>query len=288
MLPTPILFLLLLTVDSLHFVFARLLLPQIDPAVSVFFVLAIATVEVLAYGLVTKRIRIRGIRPQLPFLLAVGFLVATSTRINYEAVAFIDPGTASLLAQTGTLFGLAFGVIWLKDRLDRRQLLGAALALLGVAIIEFQAGEYLRLGSLLVITSTFLYALHTALTKRFGGEMDFIDFFFYRLFFTSAFLGVFLLIGGEFAWPGTRAWPLLLLVGTTDVVFSRALYYLALRRLSLSLHTIVLTLSPVVAVLWALGLFGELPGTQQLIGGAVVLAGVFFVMRKEAAPAPAV
>jgi len=284
MISTPILFSLLLVVDSLHFVFARLLLPQADPAVSVFLVLAVATVEVGVYGLATKRLTLKGLRPHLAFLAAIGLLVAVSTRINYEAVAYVDPGTASLLAQTGVLFGLALGVVWLKERLDRRQAVGAALAVLGVAVIEYRAGEYLRLGSLLVITSALLYSLHTALTKRFGGEMDFTNFFFCRLLFTSGFLALFLLPGGEIAWPGPGAWPLLLLVGTTDVVLSRALYYVALRRLSLSLHTIVLTLSPAAAVLWALGLFGELPAVQQLAGGAIVLAGVFITMQRRPFP----
>ncbi len=96
-----------------------------------------------------------------------------------------------------------------------------------------------------------------------------------------------MLVGREFAWPGPHAWLLLILVGTTDVVFSRALYYLALRRLSLSLHTVILTLSPVVAVLWALGLFGILPGARQFFGGGIVLLGVFIAMfRRRRAAAP--
>lgn len=274
MIPIPLLLIVLLSVDSLHFVFARLLLPHISPAVSVMYVLGIATLEVFIYGLATRRLSLRGLRPHVLFFTAIGFLVASSTNINYEAVAFIDPGTASLLAQTGTIFSLGMGVIWLKDKLTRPQLIGAGLAVLGVFIMEFQAGDYLRIGSLLVLGSTFMYALHSALTKRHAQDLDFLQFFFFRLLFTTAFLFLFSSLRSALAWPSATAWPLLILVGTTDVVISRTLYYIALRRLSLSLHTIALTLSPLVAVLWAFGLFGEFPGPQQLAGGAVVLTGV--------------
>jgi drug/metabolite transporter (DMT)-like permease len=51
----------------------------------------------------------------------------------------------------------------------------------------------------------------------------------------------------------------------------------ALRRLNLSFHSIILTLSPVAAVLWTLLLFGVVPTGQQLLGGAAVIAGVFMV-----------
>ncbi|MBK8796247.1 MAG: hypothetical protein IPM07_07640 [Anaerolineales bacterium] len=47
---------------------------------------------------------------------------------------------------------------------------------------------------------------------------------------------------------GRATWLLLVLTGTVDVVISRALYYQTLRLLPMSIHTIILTLSPVVAI----------------------------------------
>lgn len=47
--------------------------------------------------------------------------------------------------------------------------------------------------------------------------------------------------------------------------------------MQMSLHTIVLTLSPVVAIGWALLLFDTMPGPQQLIGGLGVLAGIAII-----------
>jgi len=274
---TPLLILLLLVVDSLHFVFARLLLPHLEPIVSVLFVLGIATLELLAYGLFTRRLRLAVFKQGTGLFLAIGFLVAVSTTINYEAVALIDPGTASMIAQTGTIFGLALGVIWLRDKLTRPQIIGSVLAIVGVFIMEYQADDYLQRGSLLVLLSTFLYALHTAISKRFGDRIDFYNFFLLRLAFTSGFLLLFSIALGQLQWPPAAVWPLLVLVGTTDVVVSRALFYLALRRLTLSLHTLALTLSPLVAVLWALALFGTFPQPKQLVGGAAILTGVLIV-----------
>jgi drug/metabolite transporter (DMT)-like permease len=53
-----------------------------------------------------------------------------------------------------------------------------------------------------------------------------------------------------------------------------------LRRLSLTFHTIILTLSPVITILWSLFLFAEWPMRQGMIGGAAVIAGVAIVTLK--------
>ena len=267
----------LLIVDSLHFAFARLLLPYISPGVSAMYVLAIGTVEVALFGLTRKRLRFSTLGKRLWFFLAIGFLVAASTNINYEAVAFIDPGTASLLHQTAILFGLVFGLFWLREKLALAQLCGALMAVTGVFIIAFQPGNYLRIGSLLVLSSTFMYALHAAIVKRHGGQIEFLDFFFPRLLCTTGFLFLFALGRRALVWPSATAWLLLALVGTVDVVVSRTLYYVALRRLKMSIHTILLTFSPVATVLWSLLLFDTMPTPQQLLGGTAVILGVLIV-----------
>jgi drug/metabolite transporter (DMT)-like permease len=74
----------------------------------------------------------------------------------------------------------------------------------------------------------------------------------------------------------------LIITATFDVTISRALYYLTLRRLNLSVHAIILTLSPAAAILWTLLLFQQEPHSQQLIGGLAVILGVLIVSMSQA------
>jgi drug/metabolite transporter (DMT)-like permease len=268
----------LLVVDSLHFIFAKLLSGHLPPATAAMFVMAVAAIEVTLFALVRGvGIRFDIFRRYIWFFLSIGVLIASSTSLNYLAVTFIDPGMAALLGKTSVLFGLGFGLIWLRERLTRPEVLGALVAIGGVFIVAFQPGDYLRLGSLIVIGSMFLYTLHTALVKRYGGEMDLITFFIFRLASTTSFLFFFNLASGGLVWPSPQTWLILALVGTLDIVISRGLYYLALRYLRLSLHSIILTLSPVLAIIWALWLFEAIPNPQQLLGGAAVLAGILVI-----------
>lgn len=277
MINTTLLIGILLIIGSTHFVFAKMLSSYLHPSISAFFVLLIATIEVGAYGLTTKQLKLKNFRKHVWFFLGIGFFIAASTILNYAAVAFIDPGTAAFLAQTGTIWSLGLGLFWLHEKLFRGQVIGAFLATTGVFVLTYQAGEYTRIGSLMVLTSSLLYSLHSGVTKRFGERIDFVNFFFFRLASTTAFLFVFASSQQTFTWPNNSAWGYLLLVGTMDVVVSRAVYYLALRRLDLSIHTLVLTLSPVVTVIWTIIFFKYFPSLQQILGGIIVILGVFIV-----------
>lgn len=271
----------LLTVDGLHYVFARALHDYLPPITAAMFVLIVATIEVGAFAIATRRFHLGTFRRHAPFFLVISALIAFSTSINYTAVGFIDPGTAALLAQMSVLFGLAFGLLWLKEHLAKPQIVGAALCIAGVVIITFQPGDYFRTGAVMLLFGSFAYALHAAIVKRHGGSIDFIEFFLWRLACTGAFLLLASGAQGTLVWPSSPAWVILLIAGTIDVVISRSLYYLSMRRLKISILTLVLTLSPAVTALWSFILFDARPSLQQIIGGVAVMAGVLIVTSQR-------
>jgi O-acetylserine/cysteine efflux transporter len=277
----PLLVIALLAVDGLHFVFARALHDYLPPVTSVLYVLGLGTLQVALFAIARRRFRWSTFRRHAPFFLAIGALVAIGTTTNYTAVAFVDPGTASLLAQTSILFGVGFGVLWLRDRLGRVQWLGALVAIAGVGLITFQPGNYLQLGSVMVIGSSFLYALHAAIVKRYGAGIEFLEFFVWRLASTTGFLFLSATAQGMLIWPSGPAWLIILLVATVDILISRTLYYLALRRLTISLLSLVLTVSPIVAILWSVALFKSQPTPRELLGGAAVLVGIAIVTGRR-------
>lgn len=270
----------LLLVDSLYYIFARLLLPLLPPAAGATYMLGLGALEiaVLMRGRIDFSVFVR----HAWLFAAVGVLVGANTNMGFAAVRYLDPGTASLLSRTSIPFGVVLGVLWLGERLSRIEALGAVIAVGGVVAIGAQPGDYFRWGSAIVIGSTFLYALHSAVVKRWGNEIPFGEFMFFRVASVAAVLA--LMAGAQRAlvWPTPAAWGWLLVAATVNVVLSRGLYYLALRRLDMSLLAIILTLTPVVTWLWSMALFGGRPAGQELLGGAATLAGVLVVTSSRA------
>lgn len=266
---------LLVLVESLHYIFARLLVPLAPPATSAFYMLVIATAEV---GAITHgRVRAATFVRHWRFFVTIGVLIGLNTNLGFLSVRYIDPGTAALLTRTAVIFGVVLAVVWLGERLTPLEIVGGALAVVGVFIVGFQPGDYLRLGTLIVVAAGFFYAVHTAVVKRYGGAIPFAEFFFFRLASTSAVLLLLAAAQGDLVWPVARAWPYLGLAATLNVVVSRAVYYLALRRLEMSRLTIIATLSPVATIAWSFLLFGSRPSLHEILGGAAILAGVIVV-----------
>ena len=259
-----------------------MLAPLLPPATAGFFVVGVATIQVAGYALITGRLNLTAFHRNIRFFIVIGLLIAVSTNINYVAVTYIDPGIASMLSKTSVIFGLGFGLIWLRERLSLRESAGALITIAGIFIITFQPGDYLRLGSLLVLVSTLMYTLHAAIVKRHSGTIDFIDFFLFRLLTTSGFLLLLAAGQNQLVWPDPRAWIVLLIAGTVDITISRAIYYVVLRRLRISLHQLIMTLSPVIAVGWSLLLFGHVPNIQEVMGGLTVIAGIAFISFHQA------
>jgi drug/metabolite transporter (DMT)-like permease len=272
----------LLAIDSLHFVFARIAHDVLDPRVSAGYALGVAALIVGLYGIATRRLSLAIGRAHWKLFATIGLLVAFSTQINYSVIDTVDPGAASLLSQASTFYAIGFGVLWLGERFTRWQALGAGLAVIGALVVAFQArGDVFRYGSLLLLMGSLAYQLHAALSKRYAGGINLLNFFFYRLLFTAFFL----LLGAgaqrALVVPDARGLGIVVLVACVDIVLSRSLYYRALRRINISVFAVVMTLSPVLTALWSYALFGSTPSQQQLIGGAIVLAGVLILALKR-------
>ena len=274
----------LVVVDSLHLVVGRALLPYLHPTVSSMYLMGFGCMVVGAYALTRGGISLGVLRDHFWFFMAIGLLIGGSTVLTFTAVRYIDPGTGAMLSKLSVLISIGLGVLWLGERLNRRQIAGAALAIAGVGIITFQPGEYLRLGSFLVLAGTVMYALHTAIVKRYGDGIDFLSFFFYRLLATTAVLVAVVAVTPEASVldaRGWRVWALLIGAAVVDVAISRGLFYIALRRFTMTIHTIILTLSPAVTILWSVLLFDALPRPAQIAGGLLVLAGVMVAMLAQ-------
>jgi drug/metabolite transporter (DMT)-like permease len=236
-----------------------------------------------------QTLRVR--RAELPALIAFGIAGLAFVQLLYLiAIRRLDVGVALLIEYTAPVLVALYARFVLKERVRNRVWAAIALALVGLAlIVDVAHGITLDgIGVIASIAAAFAYAVYIVLAERSVGERSVVSLLCYGFGFASLFwafvapwwnfpfhvLGEDVSLLGNLAEHRAPVWLLMtsnVLIGTVIPFF---LLIRALRHLSGTRVAIAAMAEPVIATIVAWAWLGEALGTAQLVGAAIVLAGI--------------
>jgi O-acetylserine/cysteine efflux transporter len=158
-----VLAILVTLVWGVNFPITKLGLRSIDPFVLTGIRFALAAIPLVFF---IKRPTIK-----FSYVVAYGFIFGLGMWgvINYGIQVGVSPGIASLIIQLSVFFTMGWGALLFKEKLRGAQLLGALLALVGLAgIISTQQGEHAILGVLLIVLSAVAWSVGNVIIKKSG------------------------------------------------------------------------------------------------------------------------
>ncbi len=251
-----------------------------------------AALGLLVFLLAFARARLRVGRREVLFLIAFGIVgVALVQYLYFVAIHNLPVGVALLIEFTAPLFVALFARFVYKERIRRRIWVAVVLCIVGLAVVvEVWAGlAFSTVGVTAALGGAFGLTAYLLMAERERRERDAVSLSFYGFLF-AALMWTIVQPLWEFPWDvlgdtvslqgnlSEHTAPVWVLVGFIVVVGTMITFSLltgALRHLSATRASIVATLEPVVATVVAWLWLGETFGATQLIGGAVVLAGIF-------------
>jgi O-acetylserine/cysteine efflux transporter len=189
---------------------------------------------------------------------------------------------AGLLVNFGQVANVTLARVLLGESLTARRLVGSALTVAGVVIVnlgdaDLQGGGSL-VGNVLIMLASVAWSTY-AVSQRRAARVGNVFQLLAPIFVVAALVSALVLVAPD-AWhnPGGRtpAVMLALLIGVCTI----APYFLFSRGqelLDLVVITIVLSSTPVFAVVLSWLVLGEQIGWHVVIGGAVILAGIVVV-----------
>jgi len=241
---------------------------------------ALAAIVVLASLAVWRPALLRVAPPALGRIVILGTLgMALTNYTYYSMLARIPVATAVLLLYTAPLFVLAASVLLLGEPLRRRDVGAAAVALAGAALVvgawapatlAIDAG-----GLVLGLGSALAYAFYNLWAKTLPPGLSPWTVLAYS--FAGATLvwvplaPPWTLVGQA---RGPEVWTGVAIVTVFGTLVPFALSLAGLRRISAAHASVTSTLEPVVATVAAFAILGETLAPSQLVGGALVLAGI--------------
>jgi len=229
-------------------------------------------------------------KADLPRLLLIGFfnVAGYHLSLNYAEVT-VPAGLAGLLITLGPVFSALLSVVFLKERIGRRLILGIFLAVSGAAILSAGdlSGGSSPYGPLGVVLAALSYALFAVLAKPLVSKYGAL-----RVAIWAGVVGTAMLLplwSSSFSDQISRfsfmGWEALLYLSILSTVMGYSLFYTLVEKGGVSRVMIQLYLAPVFGVIGGMLLLGETASTETVIGGTAMLLAVWIATtRRKAIP----
>jgi len=261
---------------GMGFVFAKAAIAHFPPILLMAFRFSVTALALIWF--------VRMPRGQLLSLFCIAFVAAGfQYGLTFTGLKELDAGAAALIVQLEVPFLVIIGALFLGEAPGWRKWAGIALAFVGVWYISGApqiASAWTSV--LMVVGGAFFWAVGQAMIRRLEGIDGLTVTAWIAVMATpQLFLGSLLVESGQIAaikGAGWIVWSAVLYLGLIMTAFGYGLWNTLLRRNPVSQVAPFLLLLPLFAVVGGMVFLGEVPGPQTLMGGALVIAGVGFIL----------
>ncbi len=225
------------------------------------------------------------------YFALLGFLgITLHQSLQSNGLQTSEAGTTAWIVSTTPVFMALLGWLVLKESLKWVKSLGIFLAFIGVLLVvskgdlsSVSVGTFGQPGDKLIMGSAINWAVFSVLSRRGLKSHPASLMMFYVMAFGWIFTSILFFTEnrlGEISNLTNDGWLALLFLGIFCSGLAYIAWYDALQALSAAQTGVFLYIEPLVAVVVAFFVLGEAITVASLIGGGVILLGVWLVNRE--------
>ena len=218
-------------------------------------------------------------------LFKVSFIGSTlQYGLTYNGLNIIDASSAVLLVQLEVPFGILIAFFLLKEIPKIKNLIGLAIAFIGVFILTGAPnleGKYF--GVLLTLSGAFTWSLGAVMAKPLSKKIGAFALMTWLCVFSGPLLILISTIvnGNPIQYilsANFYSWITVIYLGFIMQPIAYGAWYYVLRKHPVNKIMPVLLLLPVTGLLTAIFLLGEEPAKQVFLGGTIIVFGVGMIL----------
>jgi drug/metabolite transporter (DMT)-like permease len=251
------------------------------PSIIIVFGRVVFASATLFLSVLVKRdiIRLASRRSLIAFAV-LGILLAIHWTTFFESVKISGVALALITFSTFPVFVAFLEPLFFREKLHAVDLVRAALALVGVAILKpyDELNDHATQGILWGIASGFTFALLSLFNRRFVRRHSSLTIALYQDLFAAAALLPFAL--AQWQEITVRDVLLLLVLGVLCTAVAHTLFIAGLQGISARTASTIACLEPVYGTLLALLFLREIPNLQTVLGGTLILGVAFHATLK--------
>lgn len=274
------------------FVATKVALKDVQPETVVFLRFCIGVI-ILAAGVRLRNEWQPVSRKDVLILAGLGFLgISFHQWLQSTGLVTSAASTTAWIVATSPVFIAILGWVVLRERSTWLQIIGILLAFLGVLLVVSKGqfdistiGYIGTTGDVLILLSAVNWAVFSVLSRGMLKRLPSALMMFYVMLFGLGFSSLFFFIKtgmGDIAHLTKNSWVAVLVLGILGSGLAYIAWYDALQSLTASQAGVFLNIEPLVTLLVAFFVLGEAITWASLLGGAVIILGVWLVNRKPA------
>ncbi len=201
------------------------------------------------------------------------------TSLEYTSIA-----SSVVLVTSHPAFVAVLSYFLWGERLGKLTIGGIAVALVGVIVINyggFAFGSQAVLGNLLALAAGFVVAAYLIIGGQLRERIDLLSYL--ALIYTGAtviLLAATLIMGYSLFGYSPGTYLMMVLLALVPQLIGHSFLNLAVRLVPVTLVSVAILGEPVGATLLGGLILGELPTANEIIGGLLILGGIFIVLRR--------
>ena len=222
-------------------------------------------------------------RKQFILLLVLGSIELVATTFFFKAIHTIpNPAITSFLGNISPVFVLSLSFVFLKERLNKLEIIGVLIALSGAFIIGYKGGTNIKNmfidGSQYIIYSSFLFSTVSVLSKKFITELSPVLIALNRTIFLFIFSLIIMYYEQQSFNIPSSAFRNLFIGSILGPFLTAVTGLLALQYIDLSKKSIISSTKSLFVLFGAYLFFGQFPKTYEIFGGILSITGVLLII----------
>lgn len=215
-------------------------------------------------------------------IVGAGILLAVHFSLWFVSLDYTSIASSMILVDTNAIFIAILAYFLLKERLPRGRVLGIITAFIGVSIIALADWSYYTpiFGDILALISGIAFSFYLLLGRKVRQQLDLLPYVF--LLYSSCAITFFfaaLTWGFPFFSYDLTEYLIILGLALIPTVFGHTLYNWALKYVEASIVAVSLLAEPISSILLGILILHEIPSYIVIIGGALVLSGIYITAR---------
>ena len=275
-------------------IFAKLIFAELGPIVFVALRYTLACPFLLVITLQHKKKQtVEDVKKNWKLLLVAGLSGPFISQIlQYIGLELTTASDTLLLLNLTPIFAVILAAPVLNEKISFEKIVGLSLATIGALLIvmntvpdDITFDIWRFLGALIVIVSTFFFAINGIAGKIAIKSIDAISITFYSTLIAVPFIWISAILLDDLTVLLTmsmQSWLIVLWVAIVNTVIAFILYYESMKHIEASLVQIMLNLIAVWGVLLSIFVLHETVTYLQIFGGIITVIGVIIAQMTHA------